>query len=113
MATMWTFEDAQVLIQKLQPIVRPLGYHVALGGGVLNNRYSDKDLDLYFLPLDSQKTEDLPVLRAQLAVLLGEYLGEEYPLGFGTPGASYGPHPVYGTRATYIRGSQRTDVFII
>lgn len=51
----WTLEDALPLIRGIQPHTRSYGYHLALGGGVLNNGKSGKDLDLYFLPLESQK----------------------------------------------------------
>jgi hypothetical protein len=105
---MWTLDEARAVVGILQPHVKPLGYHVALGGGVLNRGYSDKDVDLYFLPLDNPSTQP-----EALAVLLGGYLGEQHPLGFGTPGANYGPHPTYGIRATYIQGPKRVDVFII
>lgn len=53
---MWTLEDALNVITMLQEEVRQFGYHIALGGGVLNNGTSDKDLDLYFLPLCDNKT---------------------------------------------------------
>lgn len=47
----WFLEDALVLVRELQPQTRKFDYHLALGGGVLNKGQSDKDLDLYFLPL--------------------------------------------------------------
>jgi hypothetical protein len=47
----WYLADALLMIRQLQALVWPMGYHVALGGGVLNHGYSDKDLDLYVLPL--------------------------------------------------------------
>lgn len=56
-ANMWTLSEARVLINALQPHARTFGYHVCLGGGVLNQGSSKKDVDLYFLPLDNQKTE--------------------------------------------------------
>lgn len=46
----WYLADAQLLIRKLQQACWPLFHHVALGGGVLNHGYSDKDLDIYVLP---------------------------------------------------------------
>jgi hypothetical protein len=49
----WYLADALLTIRQLQALVWPMGYHVALGGGVLNHGYSDKDLDLYVLPLGS------------------------------------------------------------
>lgn len=58
--TRWTFKDAQTLIKGLQASVKPFGYHVCLGGSVLNDGSSRKDLDLFFLPLDSGKPESSP-----------------------------------------------------
>lgn len=46
----WYLSDAQTLVRELQEHIWPLGWHVTLGGGVLNHGYSDKDLDLYLLP---------------------------------------------------------------
>lgn len=46
----WYLADAQLLIRELQDAMWPLFHHVALGGGVLNHGYSDKDLDIYVLP---------------------------------------------------------------
>ncbi len=50
----WYLADAQLLVRKLQAIAWPNGWHIALGGGVLNHGYSDKDLDLYALPIYNQ-----------------------------------------------------------
>lgn len=46
----WYLADAQLLVRKLQAACWPLFHHVALGGGVLNHGYSDKDVDIYILP---------------------------------------------------------------
>lgn len=59
----WYLADAQLLIRKLQELAWPLSHHVALGGGVLNHGYSEKDLDIYILPiyepgLDHQTLQD-------------------------------------------------------
>lgn len=51
----WTYEQAHKVILKLQQDSRSFGYHLCLGGGVLNHGASSKDLDLYFLPLDNDK----------------------------------------------------------
>lgn len=51
--TTWRLHDALSLIRSLQPHVKPIGFHTCLGGGVLNNGASAKDLDLYFLPMAS------------------------------------------------------------
>lgn len=56
--SMWTLDDGLAVVRSLQPLTRQFNYHLALGGGVLNNGSSDKDLDLYFLPLGYTKEED-------------------------------------------------------
>lgn len=53
----WTLEEALMLIRGLQPETRKFGYHLCLGGGVLNKGFSDKDLDLYFLPMTGNLEE--------------------------------------------------------
>lgn len=55
MENVWTLEDGLRLIRILQPKAKEYGYHIALGGGVLNKGESKKDLDLYFLTLDNGK----------------------------------------------------------
>lgn len=47
----WTMRTALQLIRKLQPVTRDFNLHLCLGGGVLNKGRSEKDLDLFFLPL--------------------------------------------------------------
>lgn len=47
---MWTIEDALSLIRQLQPKAMEAGWCLMLGGGVLNNGYSDNDLDLLAYP---------------------------------------------------------------
>lgn len=81
MAPMWNLDDSLSLVRALQSTVKQFGYHVALGGGVLNKGTSDKDVDLYFLPLDNKK---LPVLTDKLVNYLNnlwgspEVIGKEY-----------------------------------
>lgn len=50
--THWTLEEALDLIRLIQPETRRFGYHLCLAGGVLNKGWSNKDLDLAFLPMD-------------------------------------------------------------
>lgn len=51
---MWTLNNALVMVRSFQFKALQLGYHLALGGGVLNKGQSDKDLDIMVLPLDGQ-----------------------------------------------------------
>jgi hypothetical protein len=74
---MWTLDEALEVIRALQPITRDYSYHLALGGGVLNKGTSDKDLDLYFLPLDNG-SETKP---NELAAYLDEIWGVGEPIG--------------------------------
>lgn len=72
---MWTFENAIRVIRALQPATREFNYHLALGGGVLNKSYSNKDLDLYFLPMGgfgSKSKEDPDGMLAFLERLWGK-----------------------------------------
>ena len=55
----WTMEQALDVIRFIQPLLKEHKYHVALGGGVLNNGFSDKDLDLYFFPFDESKIDPI------------------------------------------------------
>lgn len=48
---MWTLEQGLKVVRALQPHTRQFGYHLTIGGGVVNNGESEKDLDLYFLPM--------------------------------------------------------------
>lgn len=101
----WKIEEGLKLIRALQGRVREFGYHIALGGGVLNNGTSDKDLDLYFLPFNNPNIakEDTHGLLEWLSKLWGEpkTIGE-YPdqpsddgpvLRRGPPGAVAPPPP--------------------
>lgn len=48
---MWTIDQGLHIVRALQSHTRQFGYHLTLGGGVLNKGESKKDLDLYFLPM--------------------------------------------------------------
>ena len=52
--TAWTTATAKPWIKKFQKLSRDYGYHVCLGGSVLNKGASEKDLDIYFLPMGDQ-----------------------------------------------------------
>lgn len=51
----WNLNQGLELVRALQPKIKEFGYHVTLGGGVLNNGKSKKDIDLYFIPLVGKK----------------------------------------------------------
>lgn len=69
----WTLDVVRTLIaDELQPESRRYGYHVALGGSVLNTGLSRKDLDLYYLPLDGVP-QDRNGLKVALSNRFGGY----------------------------------------
>jgi hypothetical protein len=47
---MWNRDDALILMPKLEAIAKFMGYHVALGGSVMYNGESKKDLDVIVYP---------------------------------------------------------------
>lgn len=82
MAKMWKLEDGLTLVRSIQKLSRKYGYHVALGGSVLNSGESEKDIDLYFLPMgsDSGIKEEPGELVKWLSSLWGEpeLIGKDY-----------------------------------
>lgn len=104
---MWTLEQSLDVVRAIQPNIRPFNYHVALGGGVLNNGESHNDLDLYFMPFEDADTD-------KLVEFLTTQWGEALPLG-GTSVSDrvYPPNPTYvGGRYTFYVGTKRIDAFI-
>ena len=133
----WTLEEALKLVRALQPGTREFGYHLALGGGVLNNGVSEKDVDLYFLPLDNQPpirpdklVEWLEGLWGKGENLCKEYADEEAGDAFIEANIQpplepplFPPLPViwcrvqpvsaYKHKLKFERGDGRIDVFIL
>lgn len=102
--TLWTLKDGLETIRAIQPLLREFQYHVALGGGVLNNGESNKDLDLYFLPLDSDTLK--PEQTEKLIQFLNILWTFNMKLG-------YGSDLVFGYKAQYRTGAgKRVDVFV-
>ena len=100
---MWTKVDAETEVAKVQMPARVFGFHVALGGGVLNNGESLKDLDLYFLPLDDVNTA--PEVDELVAFL-------ETQWGPSEPISSYGTSTHYARKLKFHQ-PKRIDVFIV
>jgi hypothetical protein len=140
---MWTLKDALELIKILQPESRKFGFHLTLGGGVLNKGESTKDLDLYFISLvnknNPHKTEELV---EWLTSLWGKpsKIGDNYnkaqgiydsgPLNLApshfvtahpdgtivaevSPSTSASQPSIYKERLKFLRGEDRIDVFVI
>lgn len=55
---MWDIDSGLLVVRMIQQDVRQYGYHVTIGGGVVNNGFSNKDLDLYFLPMGGFNPND-------------------------------------------------------
>ena len=114
MTNTWTLEEALPLIRNLQPQAHQFGYHLCLGGGVLNTGRSEKDLDLYFLPM-SPSDDKAAELKAWLDNLWGAgvdlcnmalmRLAEEVP--------EYPDDPMYQEKLKYDFSDLRIDVFIM
>jgi hypothetical protein len=54
----WELENGLKLIRALRDECRGYGYHLCLGGSVLNYGESDKDIDLYFLPFNNPNYQE-------------------------------------------------------
>lgn len=74
---MWTLDSALSLIGRLQrPSQEQAGFHISLSGGVLNQGYSTKDLDLEVISMQSKTGARISVwlelLRAEGFTILEE-----------------------------------------
>ena len=105
----WTSNGAKPVINWAQLASRIHGYHVCLGGSVLNNGKSEKDLDLYFLPMNA----DSPVDPVGMKSWIETALGKLEPIGNTYPGKEL-PY-IYKGKLTCSFGfqPQRIDVFIM
>lgn len=106
----WTIEVALGLIRALQPECRAYGYHLALGGGVLNKGESEKDLDLYFLPMNPFNADETDASSDPegLIAYLEKLWGPSTPIT-----GDYGDKTCYKKAVKFIRGKvERIDVFV-
>ncbi len=107
----WYLADALILVRELQALAWPNGWHIALGGGVLNHGYSDKDLDLYVLPIYNQ-----PVCLDELSILskLAEVLDATHPDGEPVCSFQGNPHECYTYSVRYpYKKNQSVEVFVV
>lgn len=102
---MWTLLDALQLVRAIQPELKPLQWHVALGGGVLNIGQSDKDLDLYVLGFNGNGLEPTSPVTELLVSKWGYY----QPIANSD---GYPPDPRYREKIKFTVGGKRIDVFI-
>lgn len=105
---MWNLEQGLMVVRMLQPTTRNYGFHLAIGGGVVNKGRSDKDLDLYFLPLDDEDTADTDGL---LGWLEGTF-GASEPIGNAEYGNARTSNYKHKVKFTDVLGDKRIDVFI-
>lgn len=102
----WTLASGLKLIRAIQPEVRKVGYHIALGGGVLNKGLSYKDLDIYCLPMMSggrQPKSDV------LVKLLESLWGPGRGIGEG----NYPEEAPYVAKLGFSYADTRVEVFIL
>lgn len=102
----WILSQALDLIRELQPLMRSMHYHITLGGGVLNEGFSEKDLDLFIIPENGSPSEP----RKVIACLI-EQLGPCVPL---RDSPDYGPNaePHAKEMLKFTVYGMRIDVFI-
>ena len=104
--TAWTLAQALDLIRDLQPIVRELHYHITLGGGVLHEGASEKDLDLWLIPINGFESNAHEICR-----ILIDHLGQCQALRDSPDYAPDAfPHAVEMQQFNYL--GKRIDVFI-
>lgn len=101
----WTLPQGQALATDLEDLLVPLGYHVALGGGVLHKGFSRKDLDLFIYPHDAGNGEAAPLEPVILAL-------EDFGIEFQAALQDYSPKP---TKDIHIcsYGGRRLDLFFV
>lgn len=111
----WTIEQALDLIRLLQGDVRKqFGFHICLGGGVLNRGESRKDLDLYFLSMDNNPVQPQ---WEKLLKWLNVIWAEGRDMTFSEDGDAHYAIPEgspYKAKWSFIYGGdQRIDAFIL
>lgn len=100
MPNMWTLDEGLKLVRAIQEPSRKFGYHITLGGSVLNGGESKKDIDLYFHPMDNGE----PINTDGLLDWLSGLWGGSAPIGkdynddlldglFNVPHAPWEPIP--------------------
>lgn len=103
---LWTLAEAVDLIHELQPIVRELNYHITIGGGVINAGSSEKDLDLWIIPLNGYESHAHDIVS-----LLIENLGHCTALR-DSPDYAPDAHPHAESMQRFEYCGKRIDVFV-
>jgi hypothetical protein len=111
---MWTLEQGRQVVTEIQDGSRRFNYHVALGGGVLNNGISNKDLDIYFLPLDNGNEPDPEGVKLWLSQVWGRQVLWIEPICPSDYPEDEKNDSAYSEKLKYqLASGQRIDVFII
>lgn len=108
----WTLDGSLAVARAIQPMLKVLGYHVALAGGNLNKGYSEKDLDLVFLPLTNDKAPELEPLMALLRSLFGKTQDEEMADDGYVASHTPNPYTPFRCQRSFRNKGKRIDVFI-
>jgi hypothetical protein len=75
MSAAWTIDEALNLIREIEPEVKRSSFcFLALCGGVLRNGKSEKDLDIFIIPMNSDSAADV----VGAIALIGSRLGVEF-----------------------------------
>ena len=127
----WTLDEALRLVRGLQPEAKKFGFHVCLGGSVLNTGSSHKDVDLYFHPLYTKNDQQMNDFVTRLEGLWGksEPIGEAAKKSDGPRLMSfkealatyriqkadpvYPDSGVYRKKLKFLRADGRIDLFIV
>jgi hypothetical protein len=113
----WYLPEAQVLLRGIQAAMWPLQRHACLGGGVLNHGYSNKDLDIYILPLYVQDTAR--PLDCAVVAALNDALGTTPVMDYARAGQERslghdaGSHTCFEQSLRYVSQGRAIDVFIV
>jgi hypothetical protein len=68
---MWNRSQAYQLIADVREVAMRFNYHVCLGGSILHVGHSDKDVDIYFLPMHGTGRPDCDGLIGALDIHWG------------------------------------------
>lgn len=109
---MWTLPQALNLIRETQTAAKGFGYHICLGGSVLNAGQSKKDLDLYFLPLLSESLDPKSLIQS-LEIGWGLSSGDTASWTNPEPGPYHYRLVFSGYGKTHPFPGKRVEVFIV
>lgn len=99
---MWEMWDAINLLRQWQPVAHAYDLHLALGGGVLNNGYSDKDLDIVVMGMNNGKRPRFDDFCGELK-LVPIWVSTDYPESGENGRRLY---------KAYLEGYRRVDLFV-